>query len=545
MSTDWQDKAQRKREELASKIPPEWRLSSKLLEKANSTDSLLGIPRESGILSDREIIITENSDATGLLERLTSGELTASEVATAFCKRAAIAQQLTCCLTEIFFDQAFARAQELDRQFAKTGKPVGPLHGIPISLKDSYNVAGVHTTLGYVSFLDRPPLTFNSPMVDILLRAGAVIYVKTHLPQTMMTADSHTNVFGRTRNPHSRYLTAGGSCGGEGALIAMRGSILGVGTDVAGSVRIPSLCCGTVGFKASVGRLPFAGQTPPGRIGLAGGIAVALGPLCTSTRDAELFFRTVVSSQPEDMDDNSLGFPYIEPPQVKPQLTIGILPEDPAYPLHPSMYRTITTAARKLGAAGHCIVNLSPDDIPSLAEICALASRFFNMDPDRTPLRNVKNGGEPFIPSLHMIYNLESDAPEPNLRQLYDLNVAKAQAAAKIRQAWLKSGVDVILGPAYQSCAPLHDTYGNAVYTVVWNLVDYPACVIPLGRANKASDAEFVRDVVYTPEYHPERVEGAPCHVQVIGRRLKDEVLLQHAKVIERVLAEDGEVAHT
>ncbi|OJJ55429.1 hypothetical protein ASPSYDRAFT_158656 [Aspergillus sydowii CBS 593.65] len=535
---DWQQKAQRKRDELTAKIPPEWRVKPELLEKASSQDNILDIPRQTGILTERELDITETSDATALLARLRTGEISAYDVAKAFCKRAAIAQQLTRCLTEIFFDQALERAKELDRQYAETGVLTGPLHGIPISLKDSYNVIGVQSTLGYVSFLDRPALTFNSPMVNILMDAGAVIYVKTHLPQTMMTADSHTNVFGRTRNPYGRNLTAGGSCGGEGALIAMRGSILGAGTDVAGSLRIPSLCCGIQGFKPSVGRLPFAGQTPPGRIGLAGGIAVATGPLCTSVRDAELFFKTVVSSHPENLDDNSLGFPYIEPPKLESSLTIGVLPEDPAFPLHPCMQRTIDTATRKLAASGHRIVNLSLDAIPSLADACDLAFRFFNMDPDRTPLRNVANGGEPYVPSLSTIYNLEITDTEPTLRQLYDLNIAKAQVAAKMRQAWLKSGVDVVLGPGYQSCAPLNDTYGNTVYTVIWNMVDYPACVIPFGHANRAADAEFVRDVAYTPEYNPEEVEGAPCHVQLVGRRLKDEVFLQHARVVEKVLGE-------
>ncbi|KAL5337214.1 amidase signature domain-containing protein [Aspergillus crustosus] len=535
----WQQKAQRKRDELASKIPPEWRVSSEILEKANSIDNILDLPRQTGILTARELDITDSSDATALIERLKSGELSAFEVTTAFCKRAAIAQQLTRCLTEIFFDQAIERAKELDRQYAETGKLAGPLHGIPISLKDSYNVIGVQSTLGYVSFLDHPVLGFNSPMVNILLEAGAVIYVKTHLPQTMMTADSHTNVFGRTRNPYSGKLTAGGSCGGEGALIAMRGSILGAGTDVGGSLRIPSLCCGTAGFKPSVGRLPFAGQTPPGRIGLAGGIAVSTGPLCTSVRDADLFFKTVVSSHPENLDDNSFGFPYLEPPKLTKPLTIGILPEDPALPLHPNMSRTLTTAANKLTAAGHTIINLAPTSIPSLSDACTLAFRFFNMDPDRTPIRNVTAGNEPFIPSLSMIYNLENTDPEPTLRQLYDMNIEKAQVAAKMRKVWLDSGIDVILAPAYQGCAPLHDTYGRNIYTVVWNMVDYPACVIPFGYADQVADAEFVRDVVYSPEYKPKEVEGAPCHVQIVGRRLKDEVLLQHAKVIEKVLAEE------
>jgi hypothetical protein len=94
------------------------------------------------------------------------------------------------------------------------------------------------------------------------------------------------------------------------------------------------------------------------------------------------------------------------------------------------------------------------------------------MDPDRTPLRNIKNGGEPYVPSLSVLYDLDNPGPEPTLRALYDLNIAKSQVAAKMRQAWLKSGVDVVLAPAYQSCAPLHDTYGDNVSTVIWDLVD-------------------------------------------------------------------------
>jgi hypothetical protein len=172
------------------------------------------------------------------------------------------------------------------------------------------------------------------------------------------------------------------------------------------------------------------------------------------------------------MDDNSLGFSYIEPPPLKHQLTIGILPEDPEFPLQPPMYRTITTVAQKLAAAGHRVIDLPSGDLPSLASTCKLAFRFFKLDPDHTPLQNINNGDEPYVPSLSVLYDQDNPGPEPTLRDLYDLNVAKAQVAAKMRQAWLKSGVDVVIAPAYQSCAPLHDTYGDNVYTVIWNVVD-------------------------------------------------------------------------
>jgi hypothetical protein len=94
-------------------------------------------------------------------------------------------------------------------------------------LKDSFQVKGTQATIGYIAFLAQPPSSTNSPLIDLLLAAGAVFYCKTNLPQTMMTADSDNNVYGRTLNPKNLSLTPGGSTGGEGALIAMRGSILG------------------------------------------------------------------------------------------------------------------------------------------------------------------------------------------------------------------------------------------------------------------------------------------------------------------------------
>jgi amidase len=141
--------------------------------------------------------------------------------------------------------------------------------------QDSLNMKDTYSTIGFVSFIDHPKATSNSPLVDLLLDAGAVFYVKTNIPQTLMTADSENNVFGRTLNPHNLSLTAGGSSGGEGALVGMRGSLIGVGTDIAGSIRIPALCCGTYGFKPSVDRIPNGGQTEPVIDGIAGIVSTA------------------------------------------------------------------------------------------------------------------------------------------------------------------------------------------------------------------------------------------------------------------------------
>src|ERR1700753_3139631 len=131
------------------------------------------------------------------------------------------------CLTEIFFDQALSRAMALDKYYEENKRTVGPLHGLPISLKDSFNIKGVTTTVGYVSFASHPPAEFNSNLVDLLFSQGAVFYVKTNIPQTMMTVDCENPLFGRTLNPRNLSLTAGGSTGGEEALIALRGSLMG------------------------------------------------------------------------------------------------------------------------------------------------------------------------------------------------------------------------------------------------------------------------------------------------------------------------------
>lgn len=145
-------------------------------------------------------------------------------------------------MTEIFFEEAIENARALDRQRKENpNQPLRALEGIPISLKDSFCIVGKDSTIGMTCFVNKPA-TQDSALVKLLKSLGAILYCKTNVPQSLMTADSDNNVYGRTLNPHNTNLTAGGSTGGEGALIALRGSVLGVGTDIAGSIRIPSLC---------------------------------------------------------------------------------------------------------------------------------------------------------------------------------------------------------------------------------------------------------------------------------------------------------------
>ena len=474
----WEARASSKRLAAAALIPPEWSLPESTL---SSDLDVRDVPRTCGILTEQEVDITESYDACTLLQKLAEGTLSSIQVTTAFAKRAAIAQQLTACLTETFFPQALQRAAELDQHFSSTGKTVGPLHGLPISLKDSFNVIGVATTLGMVSFLDHPLPTENAALVQILLAAGAVIYVKTNVPQTMMTADTDNNLFGRTLNPCKLSLGAGGSSGGEGALVAMRGSPIGIGTDIAGSIRIPALCCGTVGFKPTVGRVPYGGQKSPHRGGVPG-ILPSAGPLAHSVRDAALLLKTIFNAaNVRDLDDSALPVPWrlpSSPTAASSKLRIGLLTEDAKLPMHPPMQRVLCKAVEALKDAGHELIDIT-EVTPKTSEIFDVAYRFFDIDPTRTVFKHLKDSGEPETPSVVKAYSTIMGDKPIGLTDLFSLNVARASLKARLRQIWAQYQLDVILCPAYQGgCAQPHDAFGNGCYTVPWNFMD--ACYTPI-----------------------------------------------------------------
>lgn len=140
----YQERAAEKRANQLALIPPEWRLSP-IPSVESHPDALAYIRR---ILTPAELALTEETDITVLLRKLSSAELSSLELTRAFAKRAALAHQLTTCCTEIFFEDAFAKAKQMDEYLAKTGTTIGPLHGLPVSIKDLFSVKGVDTSIG-------------------------------------------------------------------------------------------------------------------------------------------------------------------------------------------------------------------------------------------------------------------------------------------------------------------------------------------------------------------------------------------------------------
>ncbi|CAE7114136.1 unnamed protein product [Rhizoctonia solani] len=221
---DWRTRAEKKRQRQLDSIPSEWRIPI-----PPDQYNVLQVPYECGLLDPLEIEITDTTDVNRILENLKTGKWTSVQVTRAFYKRALVAHQTTNCLTEIFLERALARAEEMDRYLKEHGKPKGPLHGLPISLKDQFKIKGLETINGYVANIGEFAAE-DCVLVEILYELGAVPFTRTNVPQTLMWGETYNNVFGRTLNPYDLRLTSGGSSGGEGALIAMRGSPLGIDT---------------------------------------------------------------------------------------------------------------------------------------------------------------------------------------------------------------------------------------------------------------------------------------------------------------------------
>ena len=206
---DWEATAKAKLNSINGSIPKRWRLAT--IPPIQQQKDVTG-PFIRAHLSDREIEITE-TDAIDIAAKTCAGDWQAEEVTSAFCHRASLAHQLTMCLHETFFDAAIEDAIYLDEYFAEHKAPIGPLHGLPISLKDQFHVKGVETSMGYTGWIGtfegkkgtKKERIFESEMVRELRALGAVLYCKTSVPHSLMTGETVNNIIRWTMNPKNRH----------------------------------------------------------------------------------------------------------------------------------------------------------------------------------------------------------------------------------------------------------------------------------------------------------------------------------------------------
>lgn len=380
-------------------------------------------------------------------------------------------------MTEIFFDDALRRAAELDDHLAAGKPPLGPLHGVPVSLKDTFRVRGYDATIGLASLAFKPAEE-NSVLVDCLVNAGAVLYCKTNVPQTLMALDSHNNVFGRTINPLNTAVTAGGSSGGEGALLAMRGSVLGVGTDVGGSIRIPAMCDGTYGVKPSWERIPYAGQEGGALPGASKiGIPASAGPLAHSMRDIELFFSAVSKQKPWTLDPDVVPSPWSSLQPASKALRIGIVRRDGVIDPHPPILRILDEVSTKLSKAGIEVVEM--DITPLFSQCQSLVNAMFNVEGGNAMSDILEAADEPLSPWISTRFKRRNPVDLPKLQQLHGRREQLRKEFLKIwRDAHGK--IDAFICPVAPHPVPPIDRYNGASYTSSIVLLDYPAGTIPI-----------------------------------------------------------------
>jgi len=395
-----------------------------------------------------------------------------------------------------------------------SGRELGPLHGVPISIKASIEVAGMkceagtRLRAGYVAQTD-------APLVERLRRAGALILGMTNTPELLMAWETDNAVYGRTNSPWDLERTPGGSSGGESAAIASGMSAGGIGSDGGGSIRVPAHFSGICGLKPTPGRIPATGHFPPsgGPFALIG----VVGPMARTVDDLKVLFE--VTQGPDDGDTCAAPVPLRWPtPNELKQLKIGYFEDDGRTPVTRQIRSAVRTAADALRHAGFQVESFRPE---GLEQSRILWKRFF-----------VKMGGMLIAP---MFAGREQDA-NPILKQFLEWSEAEPKLSEHdVIDTWIQRDMlranfleqmrkyPILLCPPAAIPAFRHGERNWAVegkkieyldawsYTEWFNLLGNPAAVVPIT--------------------HSER--RLPVGVQIVGRPWEEEQVLSIAAMIE------------
>ncbi|KAL4073524.1 amidase signature enzyme [Scleroderma citrinum] len=542
-------------------------------ERAERIASLPQIYHEPLSPKDKQIL---SQPISSIVYSVQTSSLSPSEVITAYVKKALQASAQTNCLTEVMITEA--------EKWARTTTRSGPLAGVPVSLKDMIGVKGFDSSMGFSAFTRRP-MPCDSALVRLLRVAGAIPYVKTNVPITMLSFEASNDVFGTTENPHKKGYSPGGSSGGESALLALGGSRIGVGTDVAGSVRVPSHWSGVFAIKSSTHRFPKTGSaaTIPGQEG----VPSTHSPMARSLEDLETFWRAVFQMKPWEYDhspEKVLHLPWREVrlPLERP-IRWGVLWDDGVVAPSPACLRALKMVTDVLEKHGHEIVTL---DSPNPYEGLQIASQLLAADGCKTiskTFRHFESNDAGMIPAMRalrlprfvmkiyawylryicrdLIYaGLVENFREKSLAEYYALITRREDYRARWFKVWRgtqvegssgDNGIDFILTvpnplPAVPHRGMRHG-WKACNYTFLFNLLDYSAGVMPITRVTKDSD---MLPSSFQPRNRIERnnyrmydasaMEGLPVGVQVVGKRLDEERVLEAMKLIQSLMKDAG-----
>ncbi|HEX4146646.1 MAG TPA: amidase family protein [Pirellulales bacterium] len=496
--------------------------------------------------------------AAQLARQIAGGQLTAEQVVSAHIAQIGRVNPRINALSVPLFDQARLAARHAD-DVLRSGAPLGPLHGVPFTVKDSFHVLGTRSQIG-IANLSYPVATADSVLVAGLKRAGAVLLGKTNVPQLMLWHECDNPIYGRTNNPCDEHRTPGGSTGGEAALIAACGSPLGLGSELGGSIVVPAHFCGICGLKPTAGRLTRTGT----RQNFAGmeAMKVSAGPLARRVEDVALAFRVLLGASRELDPADTSPVALAESGDVRIEgLRIAVWASSHYFPASPAIRRAVAEAAGCLERQGAIVSTFEP---PDLAHALALYFGLLSADGGRNfrrllkgsvvdrRVRRIVRGSHLSRPvRAMMVWLLDKTGNRRLARMLswsgrrsageyLDLCRARQEYENQFMQEFDRLQYDAMLCPAYALPAIPHgravDLMPAACYSFLTNLLGLPTGVVPVTRVQKGEESD--RAILDRGDAFAIAAEagtvGLPVGVHVVARHWREDVVLAVMAAIER-----------
>ncbi|NWI13149.1 FAAH1 hydrolase, partial [Crypturellus soui] len=487
-----------------------------------------------------------------LARRLREGSLSPETVLYTYIEKALEVTQETNCLRN-FIPECEEQLQEIQRQ-----KEKGLLYGIPISIKDHIGYKGHLSTCGLVQFLNAP-VQEDSVLVKVLKRQGAIPFAFTNVPQSLFSYDCSNTIFGQTLNPLNHTKTPGGSSGGEGALIAGGGSILGIGSDTGGSIRLPSSFCGLCGLKPTSERLRVdVGSRPPP-------VPCALGPMARDVDSLALCMKALLCEEMFQLDPTVPPIPFNEEVYLSSApLRIGYYDTDGYFPLPPCMRRAVHETRDALRAAGHELVPFAPPRIHYVMTELFLKTFFADggqafldiftgniIDPGLKPQVNcykIPTLGKKLLalilkPLVITVVSICRSVSKMWKHQ-HQVMVYRTEFIAMWRDLRLDVVLCPVLGPAFTVGYP-GKLLTAISSTMLYNVLNFPAGVVPVTKVTEADEEELKLYQGYcndpwdrTLKQAVEGGVGLPVAVQCVALPWQEELCLRFMKEVETLRRE-------
>jgi amidase len=444
--------------------------------------------------------------ATKLAAQIKSKKVSAVEATRAYIARIEQVNPKINAVVQTCFARALEEAKAADAALA-SGKVLGPLHGVPMTIKDSLDTAGVVTTggtLGRVNFVPKQDAT----VVARARAAGAILLGKTNTPEFTLSgvpgiSSTWNLIYGLTRNPYNNLHSSAGSSGGAGAIVAAGGAAFDIGSDFGGSIRGPAHACGIAGIKPSTGRVPRTGHIVD-----YGGIFDSyqqVGPMARKIED--LILITSIIAGPDGKDAGLVPAPFLNPADVAlPKLRVAYFKSNGVSSPTAETQAMVQKAAEAMSTLG---ASTREDIHPFYKEAVELRSKLRLADGNAWMKRLAdKFGSKTVAPSLKFTEPNNTTAEFVAMLQQQDVY-------RRAMMSWLKN-YDVIICPANAGPAPRIDAGrdSNVSYTQIYNISGWPALVVRGGTSP----------------------EGLPLGMQVVARPFREDVAFAVARHLETTL---------